>query len=366
MVASAKSHSRVPRRFGAFAACLLVAAFLIGCANADEDSQAQRPNDAIVQPHPSIQPASKTETVLTDAKQWDKDKTDLEQWSKDKDKSDFAPGATALANESGGEVSYVEHPARDEPAILITPSAFADGETPLIVSLHGFGGNAAFQAAFIPLHERVNLDGFALLLPNGALDADGSRFWNPTDEYGGKSGGDDIAYLTELVAEARKTWRFGHIYFFGYSNGGFMAHHIGCKGLPGLRAVASLAGTSYVEESSCAAAPPVSALHVHGSEDSAILFEGARSETAFYLGAHEMAERWSRKTGCEWNPNAQPHSSADFDLSVPGAETQVFRPETGCADGISVELWVSEGSGHAPDYGAAFADALLDWLLAQD
>ena len=339
MIAPAKAHSRIMRLFGALAICILAFVSVIACADAGADP---------------------------DAKDWS-------QWSKDKDKGDFADSATALANESGGEVSYVEHPARDEPAILITPTDFAEGETPLIVSLHGFGGNAAFQAAFFPIHERVNSDGFALLLPNGALGADGSRFWNPTDEYGGKSGGDDVAYLTELVVETSKAWDFGHIYFFGYSNGGFMAYHVACKGLPGLRAVASLAGTSYVDDSSCEGASPVSALHIHGSADSTIRFAGDETEpdsksgeTAFYAGAHEMATRWSRRAGCVWDPDSQPQAVLDLDMSVPGAETQVFRPEPGCAEGISIELWVSEGSGHAPDYGSDFADALLDWLLAQD
>ena len=67
----------------------------------------------------------------------------------------------------------------------------------------------------------------------------------------GKSGKDDVAYLTELVAVAKRVKDFGPVYFFGYSNAGFTSHHMACKGLPGLRAVASLAGTSYVEDSSC-------------------------------------------------------------------------------------------------------------------
>ena len=57
-----------------------------------------------------------------------------------------------------------------------------------------------------------------------------------------------------------------------------MAHHMACKGLPGLRAVASLAGTSYVDDSSCDGAPPVSVLHVHGTADGVIRFEGDESE----------------------------------------------------------------------------------------
>ena len=319
--------------------------------------------------------ASKTTSAPPDKNQWAKD--DVEQWSKDKDEALASPedSAARLADESGADVSYVEHPAREAHAILVTPADFVEGETPLIASLHGFGGTAAYHAAFVPLHERVDSHGFALLLPNGALDANGNRFWNPTDECcdGGKSGGDDIAYLTELVAQAEKARDFGHIYFFGYSNGGFMAYHVACKGLPGLRAVASLAGTSYVEDTSCDGAPPVSALHIHGSADAAIRFDGdatepdpkSDGETAFYVGAEEMVARWSRRAGCDWPEDPQLQATLDLDLSVPGAETQVFRLESGCAEGISVELWVSEGSGHAPDYGAAFVDALIDWLLSQ-
>ena len=189
--------------------------------------------------------------------------SDKDQWSKDKDeKSPLPKGASLertamMAEDSGGKVHYVEHAGRGERSVLVLPVEFVDGETPLIVSLHGFGGDASLQAAYVPLHERVNSDGFALLLPNGQLGGTGLRFWNPTDETSdtGKAGGDDVAYLTELVAEARKVADFGHVYFFGYSNGGFMAYHMACKGLPGLRAVASLAGTSYVEDSSCDGAP---------------------------------------------------------------------------------------------------------------
>ena len=60
--------------------------------------------------------------------------------------------------------------------------------------------------------------------PTDSSTAQGNRFWNPTDRCceGGKTGENDVAYLAELVAEARKVMDFGPVYFFGYSNGGFM------------------------------------------------------------------------------------------------------------------------------------------------
>ncbi len=303
----------------------------------------------------------------------------LEQWTKEKDGKARQPEGTViertarLAEAAGGEVLYIEHPAREDPTVLVLPPAFVDGETPLIVSLHGFGGNSADHSRYFPLHEHVDSRGFALLLPNGIPDSGGNRFWNPTDECcdGGKSGEDDVAYLTELVASARKVRDFGPVYVFGYSNGGFMAHHLACKGLPGLHAVAAVAGTSYVADSSCAGAPPVSVMHIHGTADSVILYSGDASEPegndkgAFYLGAQDMAARYSRLAGCEWPTDFQPYATLDLVQSVPGAETEAFRLQEGCAEGITIELWSGVGSGHAPAYDDVFVDALLAWLLSQ-
>lgn len=115
-------------------------------------------------------------------------------------------------------------------------------------------------------------------------------------------------------------------------------------------------------------------LHIHGTADDAIRYEGSETapdpqgdgQRAFYAGAEEMVTRWSGRAGCDWPENHQSYSSLDLDQYVPGAETQAFRSQSGCAEGISIELWKGVGSSHSPGYGAGFADALLDWLLAQE
>jgi len=281
-----------------------------------------------------------------------------------------------LVEDSGGTVHYIDHPQRDDRSVLVMPRETVDGRTPLIVSLHGFGGDSAQHSTYVPLHERVNTHGFALLLPNGIRDSGGNRFWNPTDECceSAKGGQEDVAYLTELVARAEQVMDFGPVYFFGYSNGGFMAYHIACKGLPGLRAVASLAGTSYVQDARCDGAAPVSVLHIHGTADDVIRFEGDVSEPdpgddgepAFYAGALEMVNRWSRRAGCEGPEQPQPYATLDLDHQVAGPETRALRLDSGCAEGIRIELWMSVGSSHAPGYGDTFVDALVDWLLSQE
>ena len=281
-----------------------------------------------------------------------------------------------LAEESGGEVYYIDSREPEERAILLMPLEPIQGN-PLIVSLHGYGGNSADHSIYVPLHERVNSHGFGLLLPNGTVDAQGNSYWNPTGEKSssGKASADDVAYLTDLVARAKAVKDFGPVYFFGHSNGGFMAYHMACKGLPGLRAVASLAGTSYVEDSECEGAPPVSVLHIHGSADDVVLFEGEIAEprleseaVSSYAGAQEMLMRWGERAGCEWPKDSEDfahQATLDLDQYIAGPETLVFRPGLNCPEGISTELWIGLESGHSPGYGDAFADALLDWLLAQ-
>ena len=361
-----------PLRFAAAAAvCALLAVAVVACGDGGDDAAAveAKPAEAAATAEERLA-KDKAEAALLDKERWVEDKEGASALSE----GDALEAIVRVAEEGGASVHYVDHPERER-AVLLAPREFVDGETPLIVSLHGFGGNAAYHSLYFPLHERVTTDGFALLLPNGQPDGEGSRFWNPTDECceGGKSGEDDVAYLTELVAAARGVRDFGPVYVFGYSNGGFMAYHMACKGLPGLRAVASLAGTSYVDDSSCAGAPAVSVLHVHGTADSVIRFDGDRSEAdakggieaAFYAGAEEMVARWSRRAGCKWPQEPQLHASLDLDAFVPGPETQAYRVQTGCAPGIAIELWSGEGSGHAPGYDATFVDALLGWLLAQ-
>ena len=379
IVASKQLGASSLRCLGTAAVCILLAAALLACASGDEDSAREGRLGEVEEDTRSLN--ARVQELEGSISNLDSLAPVKEHWSKDKDGPLSVPEGTALewtarvVEDSGGEVHYIEHPEREDRTILIVPLEFVDGETPSIVSLHGYGGNSADHATYLPLHERVNTDGFALLLPNGTFDGEGNRFWNPSDRccQHGKAGEDDVSFLTDLVASVREVRDFGAVYFFGYSNGGFMSYHIACKGLPGLRAVASLAGTSYVDDSSCEDAQPVSVLHIHGTADHVIMFEGDEGErvqeggqTAFYAGAHDMMGRWSRRAGCEWPEDAQPYGVFDLDQYVPGSETHAFRLEAGCAEGIEIELWKGEGSSHSPDYGDSFIDALVDWLLSQE
>ena len=306
-----------------------------------------------------------------------------EEWNKPTEKSSQTDGnvlerTARLAEEYGGEVYRIDASQPEERAILVMPLEPINGN-PLIVSLHGYGSNTAGHSGYFPLHRQVVSRGFGLLLPNGTPDGEGNQSWNPTNHVSsmGKASADDYAYLAGLVARAKELKDFGPVYVFGYSNGGFMAYHLACKGLPDLRAVASLAGTSYYDDAECEGAPPVSVLHIHGSADDVILYSGetaepvleADTEPAAYASAQDMLMRWGERAGCEWPATSAEfahYTVLDLDMFVRGPETYAYRLESGCADGIDIQLWQGVQSGHAPGYLHAFLEALLDWLLSQD
>ena len=311
----------------------------------------------------------------------------METWSKDTDQDKDLPEKTwegpdidrtlMLVAGKGVRAQVINYGAAyggARSAVLVLPDKLPDREIPLIVSLHGFGGDSFFQSLYVPLHQRVNRDEFAefaLLLPNGIENADGQRFWNPTDGSG-KADQDDLSALTALVQEASEEFDAGPVYIFGYSNGGFMAYHLACKGLPGLRAVASLAGTSYYEDSKCEGAPPVSVLHIHGEQDQVVRFHGSEDSKLppltpgeRYVGAKDMFYNWGERAGCNVQSVAY-GLGVDLDDGIEGPETFTYAFTEGCAEGVTVEMWSSDDGGHSPGYGDAFVDALLDWLLSQE
>ena len=108
------------------AVCAVLAVALIACAGVDDERVVE------------LEAASKTEPAHADKEQWSKDKGDPPE-------GDAAERTARLAEESGGSVRYVDHSERGR-AVLVLPVEFVDGETPLIVSLHGFGGDSAERA----------------------------------------------------------------------------------------------------------------------------------------------------------------------------------------------------------------------------
>lgn len=230
----------------------------------------------------------------------------------------------------------------DRPATMTRPTAYTpDQEWPLVVLLHGYGANSTLQDVVFGLGERVDREGFLLLEPEGTEDAQERQFWNATPEccnfYG--SDVDDAAYLAALVEEAQALHPISQVTFVGHSNGGYMSYRMACDRPDLVDRVVALAGVTFTNEALCTGTEPVSVAHVHGTNDTTIIYPS----TATHAGAEQTIDRWAAKAGCAEPPVRL--DDRDYLTSVLGDETRVDR-WSGCADGIDIELWSAFGGDH--------------------
>ena len=280
----------------------------------------------------------------------------------------LAVGALAVADAEADRAAPAERTVAVDgrEARLILPRTLGDEPLPLVVLLHGFGGDAGSADRYLGISRRVAHDRFALLLPQGNRNLFRARFWNATptccDFFG--SNVDDAGYLRELVGEVERIVAVERVSVIGYSNGGFMAYRLACDGLPKLAAIAVLAGSSFERAQRCDGADPLSVLHIHGDRDDLVGYAGEAElllDWPGFPGAVELAGRWARRAGCAAAPD-EDMATLDLDRRISGRETHVTA-YGGCEDGIRVALWTIGGAGHRPAFVPGIGGKVLSWLL---
>ena len=250
----------------------------------------------------------------------------------------------------------------NRPADVLIPDDYDRSTSyPLVVLLHGYTADGDIQDNYFGVGAKRTERGFILVKPDGTRNPQGQRYWNAMwccDVY--DENVDDVAYISGLITAAKERFNVDErrVYLLGHSNGGFMSYRMACD-VDGITAIASLAGSGWLDASDCpVAGGPVAVLQIHGTLDGTIRYNGLPAK---YPSAPEMARRWVERNGCDPEPEIGP--SLDIDRGLPGAETT---PEvwSGCDDETSVALWTIEAGVHIPAFQPEFIDLTLDFLFA--
>jgi len=253
----------------------------------------------------------------------------------------------------------------ERPASVAIPRDYDPKVTyPLLMVLHGRGQTGQVQAGYFQLFPLVDEKQFVMLYPDGgALDSQDRRVWNgaacctdPGDPI------DDVGYLSDLIEEAAQTYNVDpkRVYLMGHSNGGFMSFRMACEASTLFTAMVSLAGGTWADPAECQpGTPPVSVLVVHGTADTTVPYEGVES---FSPGAIALSERSAASAGCD--PDATtPLGTVDLVPMIDGEETEKIGYQTGCDEGLDVELWTIQDGSHFPFFSTDFSDMATDWLF---
>jgi polyhydroxybutyrate depolymerase len=154
-----------------------------------------------------------------------------------------------------------------------------------------------------------------------------------------------------------------------------MAYRLACERAEQVTAVAVLAGADQLDERACTPSEPVSVLHLHGTDDQVVAYDGGAFVAIFaedqinrsrpsraYPGAVDTVARWASRNGCDAAPGDG--TALDLDTGLDGAETTATA-HGGCAEGVDVQLDTIAGGGHIPSLDQeTFGTEVLDWLLA--
>lgn len=252
----------------------------------------------------------------------------------------------------------------ERPAIVVPPPDHdPDVPTSLLVVLHGYGSSASQVERLFPLGSGAAVADVIVVRPQGTRDTTTQRFWNAAEACCDllDRGVDDEGYLLAIIDEIRETVAVSDIALFGHSNGGFMAYTLACRHPETFAAVVTVAGALDDPPLDCGADGPARILHIHGTTDSVIRYEGgALPRQPPYTGAEATVGVFAAGAGCGAFVPGTPFALA---ADVEGAETVPLTAD--CPEDRRVVLWRVQEGGHEPRVVAGFAKRVLDFAFGE-
>jgi polyhydroxybutyrate depolymerase len=231
--------------------------------------------------------------------------------------------------------------------LVHVPRSYRPGKlTPMLVALHGGGGDADYQASddkyrLIGKSERA---GFIAVFPNGY-----SRFqsgvlatWNAGGCCAGavRNNVDDVGFLREVIKRVDRQASADprRVFMTGMSNGAMMSYRMACEASDLVRAIAPVAGTD--NTASCKPSRPVPVIHFHAVNDEMVNFNGGPGPKSFtqsdFTSVPSTVTKWVALDA------ADPKSRRV--LSANGAHCDLHPAKSG---GAPVELCVTDSGGHS-------------------
>ncbi|MDF2269693.1 PHB depolymerase family esterase [Streptomyces coacervatus] len=243
-----------------------------------------------------------------------------------------AATASASAVATGSSVSRLHVGGLERTYRLHLPPGLPTGtRVPLVVMLHGGFGTAAQAEQTYGWDAEADRHAFAVAYPDG-LD----RAWAAGGGCCGRPaarGVDDVAFISAVVSdiEHRHPVDTRRIYATGISNGGLMAYRLACD----TRLFAAIGTDSATQLGPCSAPAPISVLHIHGTADHNIPYQGGRGEGPAHIDGPAVP---AVLAGWRTVDHCTPPTS--------GTSGTVTRLTAACPYGRAVELITVSGAGH--------------------
>jgi polyhydroxybutyrate depolymerase len=201
---------------------------------------------------------------------------------------------------------------------------------PLVVMLHGGFGSAAQAETAYGWDELADSAKFVVAYPDGV-----GRAWNVEGCCGrpGRENIDDVGFINAVVDDiaANVNVEPHRRYATGISNGGMMAYALACN----TGTFAAIGPDSATQLDKCTAPHPTSVMHIHGTADRLIRYDGGPGMGVAHIDGPAVPDLnafWRNVDQC----------------SAPAVTTDgpVTTSTANCPDGRNVVLMTVDGGGH--------------------
>jgi len=253
------------------------------------------------------------------------------------------PNPTPITMPGDYRFSFV-HGGITREYLVHVPKSYRSKPTPMLVALHGGGGDADFQAddSKYKLISKSEAAGFIAVFPNGY-----SRFpsgilatWNAGACCGGaqKNEIDDVGFIREVIARVERQASIDpkRIFATGMSNGAMMSWRLACEA-PEIRAIAPVEGTDNTAR--CTPSRPVPVIQFHAADDPNVPFNGGIG-----VGPSHTDFVSVPATQAKWVQLNRADPKAKRVLTVSGAHCDLHAAKAG---GAPVELCLTDTGGHS-------------------
>ena len=255
------------------------------------------------------------------------------------------PNPTSIARPGDYRFSF-QYDGVTREYLVHVPTSYRPGKpTPMLMALHGGGGDDVFQAddSKYKLISKSEQAGFIAVFPNGY-----SRFrngmlatWNAGRCCGGaqKTNSDDVGFLREVIHRVERQASIDprKVFVAGMSNGAMMSWRLACEA-PEVRAIAPVEGTD--NTTTCHPAHPVPVIEFHSLDDNHVPFNGGKGD----LSVAQVDFTSVPASQSKWVAIDRADPAAKRVLTVPGAHCDLHAAKPG---GAPVELCVTDTGGHS-------------------
>ncbi|MCB0633013.1 MAG: PHB depolymerase family esterase [Saprospiraceae bacterium] len=259
--------------------------------------------------------------------------------------------------------------------LLYVPSSYDGSEAwPLVINMHGLGGNKFEQKAFTGMHLVADTAKFLIVFPEASLGEVPAIGTAPSWNSGMlPERADDVAFIDQLIDTLLQNWNVDEqrIYATGMSQGGVMSYLLACQIPDRLAAIASVSGVSLLNiDWTCTADRPLPVMHIHGTADVITPYTGGSGilgPQAVFPPVRDQLAVWLNNNGCAADSTVS--TFPDLDLNDGSTvEIRQFRNCTSYAgsDGTErvaeVRLYTVFNGGHSWPGGSS--DAVEERLLS--